>query len=144
MNSSPTAPSSRRAHPQSEQIDDAAPQVYDHAKQVAAYGCSKMKRLNAQLAILSTSLSTPVTAASKLRHGNVSSASGSTRLLVRALTTARATSVSCQVMVHADSTYFSHAFISTARRGGRDSPRLRSFPMTDPLSAVHSLRSIPG
>ena len=74
--------------------------------------------MNAQLAVLSTPLAAPVIAAAKLRRGNVSSASGSARLLARALATARAAAVSCRVMVRADSAYFNHAFISTARRAG--------------------------
>jgi len=99
-------------------VDDTIRQVYGHAKQGAAYGYSKIKGLNAQLAVLSTPLAAPVIAAAKLRRGNVSSASGSARLLARALATARAAAVSCRVMVRADSAYFNHAFISTARRAG--------------------------
>lgn len=99
-------------------VDDTIRQVYGNAKQGAAYGYSKIKGLNAQLAVFSTPLSAPVIAAAKLRRGNVASASGSARLLARALATARAAGVSCRVMVRADSAYFNHAFISTARRSG--------------------------
>ena len=99
-------------------VHDTIRQVYGHAKQGAAYGYSKIKGLNAQLAVFSTPLSAPVIAAAKLRRGNVSSASGSARLLARALATARSAGVSCRVMVRADSAYFTHAFISTAQRAG--------------------------
>ena len=64
------------------------------------------------------SAAAPVIAAAKLRRGNVASASGSARLLGRALATARAAGVSCRVMIRADSAYFNHAFIATARRAG--------------------------
>ena len=99
-------------------VDDTIRQVYGYAKQGAAYGYSKVKGLNAQLAVISTPLSAPVIAAAKLRRGNVASHSGSARLLGRALATARAAGVSCRVMVRADSAYFNHAFISTATRAG--------------------------
>jgi len=99
-------------------VDDTIRQVYGHAKQGAAYGYSKVKGLNAQLAVFSTPLSAPIIAAAKLRRGNVASASGSARLLGRALATARAAGLSCRVMVRADSAYFTHAFIATARRAG--------------------------
>ena len=99
-------------------VDDTIRQVYGYAKQGAAYGYSKVKGLNAQLAVFSTPLSAPVIAAAKLRRGNVSSHSGSARLLARALATARAAGVSCRVMVRADSAYFNHAFIATAVRAG--------------------------
>lgn len=99
-------------------VDDTIRQVYGYAKQGAAYGYSKVKGLNAQLAVLSTPLSAPVIAAAKLRRGNVASHSGSARLLARALATARAAGVSCRVMVRADSAYFTHGFISTATSAG--------------------------
>jgi len=99
-------------------VDDTIRQVYGHAKQGAAYGYSKVKGLNAQLAVLSTPLVAPVIAAAKLRRGNAASHSGSARLLARALATARAAGVSCRVLVRADSAYFTHAFISTAGRAG--------------------------
>ena len=99
-------------------VDDTIRQVYGYAKQGAAYGYSGVKGLNAQLAVLSTPLSAPIIAAVKLRRGNVSSASGSARLLARALAIARVAGVSCRVMVRADSAYFTHAFIAAARRGG--------------------------
>ena len=99
-------------------VDDTIRQVYGYAKQGAAYGYSRVKGLNAQLAVLSTPISAPVIAAAKLRRGNVASHSGSARLLGRALATARAAGVSCRVMVRADSAYFNYAFISTATRAG--------------------------
>jgi len=99
-------------------VDDTIRQVYGNYKQGAAYGYSKVKGLNAQLAVFSTPLSAPVIAAAKLRRGNVASANGSARLLARALATACAAGVSCRVIVRADSAYFNHAFISTARRAG--------------------------
>lgn len=99
-------------------VDDTIRQVYGYAKQGAAYGYSKVKGLNAQLAVLSTPISAPVIAAAKLRRGNVSSASGSARLLARALSTARSAGVVCRVMVRADSAYYCHAFIKTAVRAG--------------------------
>jgi len=99
-------------------VDDTIRQVYGNHKQGAAYGYSKVKGLNAQLAILSTPLAAPIIAAAKLRRGNAASHSGSGRLLARALATARAAGLSCRVLVRADSAYFTHAFIATATRAG--------------------------
>ena len=128
-------------------VDDTIRQVYGYAKQGAAYGYSKVKGLNAQLAVLSTPLSAPVIAAAKLRRGNVASASGSARLLGRALATARAAGVSCRVMVRADSAYFNHAFIATARRAGawfsvtaRLNPKVKAAITAIPADAWRTIK----
>ncbi|MDN5934323.1 MAG: IS1380 family transposase [Pseudonocardia sp.] len=128
-------------------VDDTIRQVYGYAKQGAAYGYSKVKGLNAQLAVFSTPLSAPVIAAARLRRGNVASASGSARLLARALATARAAGVSCRVMVRADSAYFNHAFIATARRAGawfsvtaRLNPKVKAAIATIPADAWTAIK----
>jgi len=99
-------------------VDDTIRQVHGHAKQGAAYGYSKVKGLNAQLAVISTPLVAPVIAAAMLRKGNTASARGGGRLLARALSTARAAGVRCRVLVRADSAYYTHDFIAAAVRAG--------------------------
>ncbi|MGI8522194.1 MAG: IS1380 family transposase [Nocardioides sp.] len=98
-------------------VDDTIRQVHGYAKQGAAYGYSKVKGLNAQLAVVSTPLAAPVIAAATLRKGNTASAKGSGRLLARALSTARSAGVRSRVLVRADSAYYTHSFIAAALRG---------------------------
>ncbi len=64
--------------------------MHGYAKQGAAYGYSKVRGLNAQLAVLSTPIAAPVIARARLRRGNVASATGAGRMLAQAISTARA------------------------------------------------------
>lgn len=57
-------------------IDDTIREVHGYAKQGAAYGFSKVKGLNAQLATLSSPISATVIAATRLRKGNQVSGHG--------------------------------------------------------------------
>src|SRR5665648_30426 len=50
-------------------IDDTIKATYGHKKQGAGYGYSKVKGLNALLAVVSTPVSAPVIAATRLRRG---------------------------------------------------------------------------
>lgn len=98
-------------------VDDTIREVHGRAKQGAAFGYSKVRGLNAQLATVSGPGSVPVIAAAMLRKGNVASATGAGRLLARALATARAAGVTGPVLARADSAYYGHAFVSTAIKG---------------------------
>ena len=69
-------------------IDDTIKATYGYAKQGAGYGYSGVKGLNALLAIVSTPLSAPVIAATRLRRGPTNSAKGAARLVADALVTA--------------------------------------------------------
>jgi len=66
-------------------IDDTIKATYGYQKQGAGYGYSKVKGLNALLAIVSTPLSAPVIAATRLRRGPTNSAKGAARLVADAL-----------------------------------------------------------
>ena len=87
-------------------VDDTIAQVHGYAKQGAAYGYSKVKGLNAQVAALSSPPCAPVIAAARLRKGNTISGHGAPRLIGDAVSAARAAGVSGQVMVRADSGYY--------------------------------------
>jgi len=87
-------------------VDDTIAQVHGYAKQGAAYGYSKVKGLNAQIAALSSPTCAPVIAAARLRKGNTISGHGAPRLIGDAVSAARAAGVSGQVMVRADSGYY--------------------------------------
>ena len=86
------------------------------AKQAAAYGYTRRRGLNIQLATLSTDHAAPVIARARLRRGNVASAAGAGRLLAQAIGTARAAGASGQVLARADSAYYGWAFVGTALR----------------------------
>jgi len=78
-------------------IDDTIRETHGYQKQGAAYGYSKVKGLNAQLAVLSSPTSAPVIAASRLRKGNAVSGHGAERLIGDAIAGARAAGASGQV-----------------------------------------------
>jgi len=97
-------------------VDDTIREVHGYAKQGAAYGYSRVRGLNAQLAVLSTPVAAPVIARARLRRGNVASATGAGRMLAQAITTARSAGVRSQILARADSAYYGHAFVGTALR----------------------------
>src|SRR5665648_864686 len=99
-------------------IDDTIRATYGHKKQGAGYGYSKVKGLNALLAIVSTPVSAPVIAATRLRRGPTNSAKGAARLVADALVTAAKAGATGQVTVRADSAYYNHDVIAAARTGG--------------------------
>jgi len=121
-------------------VDDTVRATHGYAKQGAAYGYSRVKGLNAQLATLSTPAAAPVIAGTRLRRGNVASAHGAARLISDALTTARRAGVTGTVTVRADSAYYARAVIAAARRGrarfsvtARNNPAvLKAIAMIDP------------
>ncbi len=77
-----------------------------------------VKGLNALLAIVSTPLSAPVIAATRLRRSPTNSAKGAARLVSDALATSRKAGSTGQVAVRADSAYYNHDVIAAARAGG--------------------------
>src|SRR4051812_28008217 len=95
-------------------VDDTVREVHGHAKQGAAFGYTKQRGLNIQLAVVSTPLTAPVIARARLRSGNTASAKGSGRMLAQAITTARAAGVRGRVLARADSAYYGWAFVGTA------------------------------
>lgn len=97
-------------------VDDTIREVHGYAKQAAAYGYSRVRGLNIQLATISTTTAAPVIARARLRRGNVASHTGAGRLLAQAITTARAAGVSAPILCRADSAYYGHAFVATALR----------------------------
>src|SRR5665647_680317 len=99
-------------------IDDTIKATYGHKKQGAGYGYSGVKGLNALLAIVSTPVSAPAPAATRLRRGPTNSAKGAARLVADALVTARKAGATGQVTVRADSAYYNHDVIAAARTGG--------------------------
>jgi len=99
-------------------VNDTVRETHGYAKQGAAYGYSRVKGLNAQLATLSTPVAAPVIAGVRLRRGNVASVHGAAKLIGAALATARRAGVTGMVTVRADSADYSRTVIASARRGG--------------------------
>ncbi|AWZ23079.1 transposase [Rhodococcus pyridinivorans] len=99
-------------------VDDTIGQVHGYGKQAAAFGYSRVRGLNAQVAVLSTASAAPVIARARLRRGNVASHTGCGRLLTQAIGCARSAGASGQILARADSAYFCHAFVAAAQRAG--------------------------
>ena len=99
-------------------VDDTIRETHGYHKQGAAYGYSRVKGLNAQLAILSTPLAAPVIAATRLRKGNIDSGHGAARLIADSLATLRRATTPGMVIMRADSAYFRHDVVAAATAGG--------------------------
>jgi hypothetical protein len=97
-------------------VDDTIREVHGYAKQAAAYGYSRVRGLNIQLATVSTPATAPVIARARLRRGNTASAAGAGRLLAQAIGTARGAGVAGRILCRADSAYYGWAFVGTALR----------------------------
>jgi hypothetical protein len=99
-------------------IDDTVRQTYGYAKQGAGRGYTGVKGLNALLAVVSTPLSAPLIAATRLRKGSTNSARGAAKLLTDALATVRRAGAAGLVIVRADSAYYGYDIIAACRRAG--------------------------
>src|SRR5258707_991834 len=85
--------------------------------------------VNALAAGVSTPLSAPVIAATRLRGGNAASARGATSLAARAIGTARDCGCTGTIIVRMDSAYYNGAVISAIRSQGA------RFSVTAPMNA---------
>jgi hypothetical protein len=99
-------------------IDDTVRQTYGYAKQGAGRGYSGAKGLNALIAIVSTTSSSPVIAAARLRKGSTNSTKGAARLVADALITARKAGATGTRVLRADSAFYNHLVIAAAGRHG--------------------------
>jgi hypothetical protein len=117
-------------------IDSMQKRVYGHAKQGAKFGRTKIggksvlvRGLNALAAVISTPLSAPVIAATRLRGGNAASARGAASLAAQAIGTARDCGCAGLIIVRMDSA-FCNAGVTGAvcRAGGR-------FSVTVPVNS---------
>lgn len=99
-------------------IDDTIRRTYGYAKQGAGYGYSKVKGLNALLAVLSTPLAAPVVAATRLRRGATASVRGAASFATEALRTARACGASGLLVLRADSAFYASEVIAACQALG--------------------------
>jgi hypothetical protein len=106
-------------------LDSMQKRVYGHAKQGARFGHTKIqgksllvRGLNALAAVLSTPLSAPVIAATRLRGGNAASARGAASLAAQAIGTARDCGCGGTIIVRMDSAFYNASVIGAIRRQG--------------------------
>lgn len=125
-------------------------QVYGPAKQGASFGYTKQRGLHFQIVTVKTSTCAPVIVATRLRKGSANSGKGAASLLREALKTVRAMGVTTQIIVRADSAYFSHKVVAVCRtarctllpcrRGQEENPRGHRHHRRGCLDAGHVCR----
>jgi Transposase DDE domain group 1 len=110
-------------------VDSLLRRVYGKKKQGVGFGHAKvggyqvlLRGYNPLVATISTPDAAPVIAATQLRAGNASSARGAASLVAEAIATTRAVlavqPVTGEVVVRADSAFYSRKVIRACRRGG--------------------------
>ena len=117
-------------------IDSMQKRVYGHQKQGARFGHTKIqgksllvRGLNALAATISTPLSAPVIAATRLRGGNAASARGAASIAAQVIGTARDCGCTGTILARMDSAFYNAAVTGAVRgRGAR-------FSVTVPMNA---------
>ena len=110
-------------------VDSLLRRVYGKQKQGAAFGHAKvggyqvlLRGLNPLVATISTPDAAPVIAATQLRAGNAASVRGAASLIAEAIATTKAVlatqTVVGEIVMRADSAFYSRKVIAAARRGG--------------------------
>jgi hypothetical protein len=102
-------------------LDDTIIEVHGYSKQGAAFGYSGVRGLNALLATVSTDQVAPVIAAQRLRTGSAGSPRGAAKLATDALALIRRSHLAGRdVLVRADSAFYSHALAAAVLAAGAD------------------------
>lgn len=106
-------------------IDSLLRPTYGHAKQGASYGHTKIagkqilrKGLSPLATTVSTDLAAPVITGMRLRAGKAGSGKGAARMVVQAITTARAAGATGTIVVRGDSAYGTGPVARACRRAG--------------------------
>ncbi|TDC02213.1 IS1380 family transposase [Micromonospora fluostatini] len=104
-------------------IDSMLRRVFGKRKQGIGFGHAKvggynvwLRGYNPVVATLSTPLSVPVIAATRLRAGNAGSARGAASMIAEAITTARSCGATGEIVVRADSAFYAKTVIAACRR----------------------------
>ncbi|WP_233624750.1 IS1380 family transposase, partial [Actinoplanes sp. ATCC 53533] len=104
-------------------IDSMLRRVYGKQKQGIGFGHAKvggynvyLRGYNPLITTISTPLSAPVIAATRLRSGNAGSARGAASMIAEAITTARSCGASGEIVVRADSAFYTKTVITTCWR----------------------------
>lgn len=110
-------------------IDDTIKAVFGVSKQGAEHGYTRVRGLNAQLGVISSSRCAPVIAGARLRRGAAASVHGAVRLVRDAIAVSRRAGVTGEILLRADSAYYSHALIeAVTKAGARFSITVRGNP----------------
>ena len=119
-------------------LDDTIVEVHGYRKQGAAFGYSGVRGLNAILATVCTDTVAPVVVAQRLRKGSCGSSRGVTQLICDALaTTGRTHLAGRDILVRADSAFYSRALIGAAiKAGAQVSVTVRMDPVVKRAIAV--------
>lgn len=99
-------------------LDSTITRVFGYAKQGAEYGYTRVRGLHPLLAVASGPSTAPVVLGTRLRRGAAGSGKAAAGFLTEALTTARAAGASGEVLVRADSAFYSAAVIGACLRAG--------------------------
>jgi Transposase DDE domain group 1 len=99
-------------------IDDTVKATYGYAKQGSGYGYTKVKGLNALLGIISTPISAPVIAATRLRKGSTNSTRGAARLVADTLAVTTRCGATGLIVVRCDSAFYNADVVAAIRRRG--------------------------
>lgn len=104
-------------------IDSMLRRVYGKQKQGIGFGHAKvggynvwLRGYNPLIATVSTPLSAPVIAATRLRAGNAGSARGAASMIAETISTAQSCGASGEIVVRADSAFYAKTVITTCRR----------------------------
>jgi hypothetical protein len=104
-------------------IDSMLRRVYGKQKQGIGFGHAKvggynvwLRGYNPLIATLSTPLSAPVIAATRLRSGNTGSSRGAASMIAETVTTARSCGATGEIVVRADSAFYAKTVIAVCRR----------------------------
>ena len=99
-------------------VDDTVKATYGYAKQGAGYGYTQVKGLNALIGTLSTPLSAPVIAATRLRKGATSSVRGAASFVASTLATAKLCGATGLIVARMDSAFYTADVIAAIQRPG--------------------------
>ena len=106
-------------------IDSTQSRVYGYQKQGAKFGHTKIagksvlvKGLNILAGVVSTPLSRPVIAATRLRGGSASSSRAAASLVTETITTARRCGCTGKIVARLDSGYYNAQVIAAIRKAG--------------------------
>ena len=99
-------------------VDDTVKPTYGYAKQGAGYGYTGVKGLNALVGVLSTPVSAPVIAATRLRKGSTSSPRGAASFVAATLATAMRCGASGLVVARLDSAFYTADVVAAVGRAG--------------------------
>ena len=106
-------------------IDSMLRRVYGKQKQGIGFGHTKvggynvyLRGYNPLITTLSTPLTAPVIAATRLREGNAGSARGAASQIAETITTARSCGATGEIVLRADSAFYAKTVIAACRRRG--------------------------